>query len=155
VSYKYKAFISYSHQDEKVSTWLHKKLEGYRPPKNLVGTETPAGEVPARLAPVFRDRDELPTAAHLGEILQKAVAESGAQIVICSPAAARSHWVNEEILSFKRHGNGERIFCLIVAGEPYATNIPGREDEECFPPALRFAPGREIMERRTRQPSPA
>ena len=46
--------------------------------------------------------------------------------------------MNEEILAFKRLGREDRIFCLIVDGEPNASDIPGREDEECFPPALRF-----------------
>ena len=57
---------------------------------------------------------------------------------ICSPQAAKSKWVNEEILAFKRLGREDRIFCLIVGGEPNATDMPGREDEECFPQALRF-----------------
>jgi hypothetical protein len=34
--YKYKAFISYSHQDKKWGDWLHKALETYRVPKGLV-----------------------------------------------------------------------------------------------------------------------
>jgi len=56
---KYRAFISYSHRDEKWAAWLHSALETYRIPKSLVGSETSFGVVPARLAPVFRDRDEL------------------------------------------------------------------------------------------------
>src|SRR5476649_910364 len=31
---KYRAFLSYSHRDAKWADWLHKRLEGYRPPKN-------------------------------------------------------------------------------------------------------------------------
>lgn len=58
--------------------------------------------------------------------------------MICSPEAARSRWVNEEILAFKRLGREDRIFPLIVSGEPNASSLPGRESEECFPPALRF-----------------
>ncbi len=69
--------------------------------------------------------------------------DSACQIVICSPQAAKSKWVNEEILAFKRLGREDRIFCLIVGGEPNATDMPGREDEECFPPALRFRLGQD------------
>src|SRR6185437_7547082 len=47
---------------------------------------------------------------------------------------------NEEVLAYKRMGRGERIFCLIVDGEPDATDMPGREAEECFCPALRCLP---------------
>jgi tetratricopeptide (TPR) repeat protein len=135
---RYKAFISYSHRDELWATWLHKSLESYRPPRELVGTHTSRGEVPRRLNPVFRDREELASATDLGEVITTALRESACQIVICSPNSARSKWVNEEILAFKRLGREDRIFCLIVAGEPNATDMPGREDEECFPPALRF-----------------
>jgi tetratricopeptide (TPR) repeat protein len=94
--------------------------------------------VPRRLNPVFRDREELASATDLGEVISTALRESACQIVVCSPSAARSKWVNEEILAFKRLGREDRIFCLIVAGEPNATDMPGRADEECFPPALRF-----------------
>ncbi|MGC1729955.1 MAG: toll/interleukin-1 receptor domain-containing protein, partial [Steroidobacteraceae bacterium] len=135
---RYKAFISYSHRDELWATWLHKALESYRPPKQLVGTQTSRGAVPRRLSPVFRDREELASATDLGEVISAALRESACQIVICSPSAACSKWVNEEILAFKRLGREDRIFCLIVAGEPNATDMPGRAAEECFPPALRF-----------------
>lgn len=138
---KYRAFLSYSHRDAKWAGWLHKRLEGYRPPKNLVGTRTVRGVVPKRLAPVFRDREELASATDLGTVISEALQESACQIVICSPQAAKSRWVNEEIIAFKRLGREDRIFCLIVAGEPNATDLPGAADEECFPPALRFRLG--------------
>jgi tetratricopeptide (TPR) repeat protein len=135
---RYKAFITYSHRDETWATWLHKSLESYRPPRQLVGTQTARGKVPRRLNPVFRDREELASATDLGEVISEALRESGCQIVICSPNAARSKWVNEEILAFKRLGRNDRIFCLIVEGEPNASDMGGREQEECFPPALRY-----------------
>ncbi|MFZ2089912.1 MAG: hypothetical protein WAU47_15195, partial [Desulfobaccales bacterium] len=61
--YKYWAFISYSHQDEKWAAWLHKGLETYRIPQNLVGGEERDFPVPKKIFPVFRDREELPTSA--------------------------------------------------------------------------------------------
>jgi len=139
--FKYRAFISYSHSDERWAKWLHKSLETYAVPKHLVGTETAYGPVPARLAPVFRDRDELATATNLGETLTRALEQSAFQIVICSPAAARSRWVNEEILAFKRLGREHRIFCLIVAGEPGASAAKATADHECFPNALIYKMG--------------
>ena len=134
--FKYRAFISYSHSDERWARWLHRALETYRVPHHLVGRETEFGPVPERLAPVFRDREELATATNLGETLTRALRESAAQIVICSPAAARSRWVNEEILTFKRLGREDRIFCLIVSGEPGASTKPATAADECFPNAL-------------------
>jgi tetratricopeptide (TPR) repeat protein len=138
---KYRAFISYSHRDASWASWLHRSLERYHPPKPLIGSATPWGQVPKRLAPIFKDRDELPSATDLGVLINAALADSAAQIVVCSPQAAKSKWVNEEILAFKRLGREDRILCIIVGGEPNATDMQGREAEECFPPALRFRLG--------------
>jgi hypothetical protein len=138
---KYWAFLSYSHRDAKWATWLHKALESYRPPKQLIGTVTARGPVPKRLAPIFRDREELASATDLGTVINEALRRSACQIVICSRSAARSKWVNEEILAFKRLGREDRIFCLIVGGEPNASDDPAHADEECFPSALRYRLG--------------
>ena len=132
---RYAAFISYSHADTPTVRWLHHALETFRVPKALVGTPTPLGPAPRRLAPIFRDRDELPASGDLGTELRAALADAAFLIVICSPRSAQSHWVNEEILAFKRlHGDG-RVLALIASGEPYSA------DTECFPPALRFKMG--------------
>lgn len=139
--FKYRAFISYSHADEQWARWLHKRLETYRVPRSLVGTATPFGVVPARLTPVFRDRDELATSTDLGATLTLALQESACQIVICSPAAAQSRWVNEEIKAFKRLGREQRIFSLIVGGEPGASADANGAARECFPRALIFRLG--------------
>ena len=140
-THKYRAFISYSHGDEKWARWLHRGLEMYRLPKGVVGRETSFGIVPHRFNPVFRDREELATATNLGATLVAALEQSACQIVICSPKAAKSRWVNEEILTFKRLGREDRIFALIVDGEPGTSLIPGMEEMECFPRALIYKMG--------------
>ncbi len=139
--FKYRAFISYSHSNEKWAKWLHRSLESYRVPKHIVGKQTPFGPIPERIAPVFRDRDELATSTNLGATLTLALEQSAFQIVICSPAAAKSRWVNEEILAFKRLGREHRIFCLIVDGEPGASAAEATADQECFPNALTYTMG--------------
>jgi len=135
--FKYKAFISYSHRDEKWGQWLHRGIERYRVPKAIIGRDTLYGPVPKRLFPVFRDREELPTAADLSEVISKGLRDSSHLIVICSPRAAKSQWVNEEVRTFKKLGKQNRIVCLIVDGEPNALNKPELGLEECFPPALK------------------
>lgn len=135
----YRAFISYSHRDKAWADWLHGELETWRVPSRLIGTQAAHGVIPRSLRPIFRDREELASATDLGEEITDALDRSECLIVICSPAAAASRWVNEEVLVFKRMGRGGRILCLVVDGEPNATDIPGRESEECFCPALRFA----------------
>jgi eukaryotic-like serine/threonine-protein kinase len=150
---KYRAFISYSHQDEAWAQWLHKALETYRVPSRLVGTQTAAGIIPRRLEPIFRDRDELPSAADLSGKVNEALAQSAALIVICSPRSATSRWVNEEVLAFKRLRRSNPVFCLIVDGEPNATDLGGRAAEECFAPALRFRLGADGQPTRERTES--
>jgi len=135
---KYWAFLSYSHRDAKWANWLHRTVESYRPPKSLVGTVGERGPVPKRLSPMFRDREELATATDLGTVIAEALRQSASQIVICSRQSAKSKWVNEEILNFKRLGREDRIFCLIIDGEPNASDNPATAHEECFPPALRY-----------------
>lgn len=129
----YKAFISYSHTDQRWAQWLHRALESYRVPKHLVGTHTNSGPIPARLAPVFRDRDELAVSADLSDRIREALVDSDFLIVICSSAAAGSSWVNREIEEFKKIGRSEQVLCLIVEGEP---SVAGASND-CYPQALR------------------
>ncbi len=130
---RYRVFLSYSHADTKWARWVMRRLEGWRVPKRLHGRMAPIGEVGARIAPVFRDRDELPTTSDLGESIRAALRESATLVVICSPAAAKSRWVREEIVAFKRLHGERRVFGFIVSGEP---KVEGT-DEDCFSPALR------------------
>jgi hypothetical protein len=136
---RYPAFLSYSHRDQAVAEWLHHELETCRVPSHMVGRETPVGPVPSRLTPIFKDREELSAAGSLGEAITAAMSRSSALIVVCSIASAASPWVNEEVRAFKQLHGHARIFAVILDGEPGASRIPGREREECFPPAVRFA----------------
>lgn len=133
----YYAFLSYSHQDSATADWLHRELERFRVPHGLVGRLTAHGVAPKRLIPVFRDRQELAAGHDLGTEIRAALATSQFLLVLCSPAAARSHWTNAEIDAFKRSRPDGCVFAAIIDGEPFASDMPGREVEECFPPALR------------------
>jgi eukaryotic-like serine/threonine-protein kinase len=137
-AFRYRAFLCYSHQDRGWAEWLHTALETYRVPRYLIGRETAAGAIPRRLTPIFRDRDELPSANDLPGKVNEALRQSANLIVVCSPRSATSRWVNREVLTFKQIRGAERIFCLIIDGEPNASALPGREADECFAPALRY-----------------
>jgi tetratricopeptide (TPR) repeat protein len=129
---KFRAFISYSHADKASADWLHRALESYRLPPRLLGQQTTVGEVPAKLTPIFRDRDELPAAGDLSRELLAALEQSRFLIVIASRSAAGSRWVNEEVRYFKQiHGEG-RVLVLIVDGSPASG-----DETECFPLAVR------------------
>lgn len=126
-SYRYWAFISYSHHDRHWAAWLHRRLEAYRVPRRLVGAPSATGAVPPRLYPVFRDRDELPSSADLGGVVAAALRDSRYLVVICSRHAAASRWVNEEIETFKRLGRESRVLCI---------KVDDADDGGCFAPAL-------------------
>jgi tetratricopeptide (TPR) repeat protein len=98
---------------------------------------TDHGPIPKQLAPIFRDRHELAAASDLGEENEEAIAGSRFLIVLCSMSAAKSRWIDEEIACFKRLHREDRILAAIIDGEPFASDDPGHEAEECFPAALR------------------
>jgi len=134
---RYGVFLSYAHVDRRWARKLVRRLETWKVPRRLAGTEGAFGPLPRTLGPVFRDRDELSASSELGTTINRALQDSAAMVVICSPTAARSHWVNEEIRTFKALGRGDRIFAFIIDGDPGAGDGP----EQCFPPALRFHVG--------------
>jgi len=135
---RYYAFLSYSHKDKELADWLHRELEKFRVPHSLAGKLTANGVVPRRLTPVFRDQHDLSAGADLGEEIKAALAASQFLVVLCSPTAATSRWTNAEIESFKRTRPEGCVLAAVAAGEPFASEMPGHEAEECFPPALRF-----------------
>ena len=106
---------------------------------------------PRRVFPIFRDREELPTASTLSDNIENALTQSRYLIVICSPRSASSRWVNEEIKIFKSLGREDRVLCLIVDGEPNASDKPALDAEECFPESVRFQvdENAELTEERT------
>jgi tetratricopeptide (TPR) repeat protein len=134
---RYSAFISYNYKDRRAAAWLHRALETYRIPRRMQGRPSGLGPLQARLPPVFRDREELAASSDLAASVQRALEQSHALIVICSPNGARSRWVNEEIRVFTALGRRDQIRCLIIAGEPHAGALAGGEAAlECLPPAL-------------------
>ena len=118
----YFAFISYKSEDVEWATWLQHELEHYHLPASFNGRT----DVPQELRPVFRDIDEL-SAGNLPEQIKKALVNSQNLIVICSPQAAKSPWVNQEVETFISLGKTDQIYPFIVEG-----NSPS----EFFPPAL-------------------
>lgn len=132
VPFKYKAFLSHSHRDKAWGEWLHRALENYKIDKELIGRETSVGPVPKTLRPIFRDRDDFSAGPSLSRQTSAALEASQFLVVICSPNAAKSRYVNEEIHCFRTMGRAERVIPIIVDGEP------DNSEQGCFPPALRI-----------------
>lgn len=123
----FSAFLSYAHADETAARRLQEAIETYRVPARIVGSAGRFGPVPGRLKPVFRDRDELVAAPNLEAALADALAKAEALVVLCSPEAVASDWVNREIALFHAANGGDRIFAAFVGGEG---------EREIVPPAL-------------------
>ncbi len=126
--YKYKAFLSYSHDDDKTGERLFKALEGYRIPKRVIGTVGRYGPRPEKLRPIFRDREELNAAHDLNEKIKDALGAIRLPHRYVFANAARSRWVNEEILEFKRLGREDRIFAFTIEGHPTGEDEPSLEE---------------------------
>ncbi len=105
--------MSYSHRDWQVAKWLHRALETYRLPPQMIA----AGKA-ERLRPIFKDRDELPASDSLGDAIETAIRSSDALIVLCSPAAAASPWIAREVDLYKRIHGDRRVMPVVVEGEP-------------------------------------
>lgn len=142
---RYRGFISYSKHDQNHAKRLHSALETYRVPK---GIDVPV-EQNRRLGRFFRDDDEMGASVDLGGALRDALEGSENLIVICSPHAARSKWVNEEIRHFRSSERADRIFGVIVDGTPNSDDPA----QNCFPPALTApAASEELISERHAEP---
>ena len=131
--FTYDAFISYSgfrrvgepDLDEKIARRLHKSLECYRIPRAL--SKRLPDQLPSRrLKKMFLDRDEVRVSNSLNDRLTDALRHSRFLIVVCSPRARQSRWINQEIAIFRSFGRGKRILPLLIEGEPV----------EAFPEAI-------------------
>ena len=129
---EYYAFISYKSEDVEWAIWLQHELEHYHLPASYNGRT----DIRQKLRPVFRDIDEL-SAGNLPEQIKRALENSQNLIVVCSPQAAASPWVNQEVETFISLGRTDRIFPFIVEGDT---------PKEFFPPALLNLPQMEDMD---------
>lgn len=127
VPLKYRAFLSYAHADLSWALKLHRLLEHYRIPKDMVGQQTRHGWIPASLRPIFRDREDFSGGHSLTEATIAALDQSEALVVICSTIAATRPAVNEEVRLFRSRHPDRPVVPVIVQGQ-YPEN---------FPPALR------------------
>ena len=122
---RYCAFISYRHQspDDVIAKALHTAIETYIVPANI---RAKTGK--KRLGRVFRDQEELPLSANLGDDIQAALDESEWFIAICSPRYLESRWCQRELEYFLEKKGRDRVLAVLVEGEP----------EDSFPERLRF-----------------
>lgn len=135
---EYYAFISYKREDKKEAKRLQHALEYYRLPNHL-RQENPG--LPEYVRPVFRDMTDLEV-GELSAQIHAGLEQSHFLVVVCSPRAAASKWVNDEVEYFISLGKQDKIIPYIIEGVPHASN----PNEECYPPALlRLSKEKELL----------
>src|SRR5262249_567835 len=129
--YQFDVFLSYSRKDEAFGKKLEDALENYRLPKDVK-----TGLISKRRLSVFRDkRDLVPTDTDYWKTIEGYLERSAHMVVICSPSARRSEYVNHEIKTFLRSHEASRIIPVPLSGRPHNEADAG-PDAHAFPDAL-------------------
>lgn len=120
-------FISYSRKDADFARRLEKALEAYRPPKDL--------PVAQRHLNVFRDEGDLTGVEYFASI-ERALSASTRLIVICSPHARASVYVDDETTRFVKLHGADRVVPVLLSGVPNNEARTPDDPAQAFPPAL-------------------
>jgi WD40 repeat protein len=121
------AFISYSRKDVAFAAALQKGLERYVPPKGI--------PLPPRRLNVFRDAEDFTGTEYFASVDQH-LRSSRRLIVICSPHAHASQYVNDEIRRFAQTHSPADLIPVLVAGLPNNEATPETLSSIAFPEAL-------------------
>ena len=124
--FRYFAFISYSHKDDKWGEKIHRALLRYRFPS--IVRKSAAKELPEKIHPIFFDTDNL-RSGHVWENIKPALDQSRKLVVVCSPNSARPNadgrqWVNEEVGYFISQGRADDIIPIMVSGDLQTARCP-------------------------------
>ena len=123
----YDVFISYSRKDIGFARKLESTLESYVPPGDL--------GLPHRHLEVFRDEEDF-TGTEYYQSVDKHLTQAAKLIVLCSPHARASTFVNDEIRRFASSKSATNVITVLVSGVPNNESGPDREAEKAFPQAL-------------------
>jgi hypothetical protein len=103
----YDAFISYSHaKDKAIASALQATVQKLGKPWYR-----------RRALRVFRDDTSLSVTPHLWPSIEQALKQSRFLIVLASPEAATSPWVDKEVAFWLAHKSAETLFIALTAGE--------------------------------------
>ena len=125
---RYDGFISYSHAaDGQLAPALQKALQRLAKPWFR-----------RRSLEIFRDETGLSVDPHLWGAIVKALDDSEWFVLLTSPLAAQSEWVNREIEHWKAHRSVDRILPVVTDGHWQWDEATGdfTGDSDAVPPAL-------------------
>ena len=121
------AFICYSRRDIGFAEQLEQALEAFRAPSSL-GVER-------RRLLIFRDAGDL-TGTEYYSAIDKNISAARKMILLCSPDARASSYVDDEIRRFLERREPGDLIPVLVAGTPNNECGPDEDDQKAFPEAL-------------------
>jgi WD40 repeat protein len=124
---RHDAFISYSRKNEPFADHFERALESFTSPKGLRSER--------RRLEIFRDKQDF-TGNEYHHSLEKHLKDSTKLIVVCSPEAVQSEYVNDEIRRFAGLRGASNIIPVLHSGIPNNEAGPGQESQRAFPQAL-------------------
>ena len=124
---EYDIFISYSRKNIDFARKLESALNNYTPPTLL--------NIPQRKLKVFRDESDA-SGVDYEKAIRGFIEHSMKLVVICSPDARQSNFVNDEIQWFAETRGAENIIPLIVEGIPNNEATKEQAKEMAFPDQL-------------------
>jgi WD40 repeat protein len=129
--YQFDVFLSYSRIDEAFGRKLEEALENYTLPKDVNSRA-----ISRKRLNVFRDKKDLvPNDADYHKAIEGYLNKSQYLVVICSPNARASDYVNDEIKAFLRFNEANRIIPILLSGRPN-NDTQAKPEEYAFPQAL-------------------
>ena len=127
-SASYDAFVSYSHA-----------ADGRLAPALQAGLQSLAKAWYRRRAlRVFRDKSSLSASPELWPAIEGALSQAGYFVLVASPEAAASRWVDQEVRWWREHRSHETVLIALTDGELRWDDDRGDFDAAApIPPALR------------------
>lgn len=119
----YDVFLSYSRRDSEFVKLLEKALTEHEPTDGQ-----------HRLH-VFRDEGKI-TGNEYYRTIERTLRHSRKLILVASPNAYKSQFVNDEVRDFIRMKGARNVFVILYKGLPNNETPPGQEDQKAFPEVL-------------------
>jgi hypothetical protein len=120
-------FISYSRKDLPFARLVKQALERYLQPRDPATSR--------RHLNVFLDEDDF-TGVEYHASLTKHLSRSARLLVICSPDARASIYVNDEIKVFAATKGANNIIAVLFRGIPNNEATPEQQNQRAFPDSL-------------------
>jgi hypothetical protein len=108
-SHAFDIFLSYSRRDRDFAARLENALESYRFPKSLKSVK--------RNLNVFRDESDIEAAEDYHRTIEQHLQGSAKLVVVCSPDARKSKYVEDEIRRFIETHDEQDIIPVLVRGK--------------------------------------